>query len=183
MAQLESALLSPEAVKTAIAECENAEVNDLGAPAPPERYVKHLLLHLINDDMEHARHLWRRIDPSLQQGVPELGNVWALAERLREGKDVPGAFERMQAADVWSAEAQPLVNQLTVAVRRTQVALISKGFTVVSEEYALRALGLSDAAVLQSEFGWTVRPDGMYDVAAAAVAAPALPAMDGKLCY
>jgi hypothetical protein len=165
-------------LSAAIVECETAELNDFtGTSALAQRYVKHLLLHLINDDIEHARHLWRRIDPTLQAQSPELANVWAVAERLWEGRDVPGAFDRLLATGAWSAEAQPLVSHLAAAVRKTQVVLISQGFTIVSEEYALRALGLADSTALHTEFGWGTRPDGMLEVARPA---PSLPVVDGS---
>ena len=176
---IKMALLSEQDIAAALQECEIAELNDLTpiASQVASRYVKHLLLHMINDELEHARHVWRRIDPALKAQSPELENVWSVCECLREGKDIPGAFERLQVDGMWSVEAQPLVNQLVTSLRETQADILSKGFTIISEAYALKALGLTDVAEIESNLKWTSRGDGMMDV----VPRPqSLPSLDGE---
>uniref|UniRef100_A0A8C0N6J5 CSN8/PSMD8/EIF3K domain-containing protein n=1 Tax=Canis lupus familiaris TaxID=9615 RepID=A0A8C0N6J5_CANLF len=86
-------------------QCENQELQAPGGIAIPPVYGQLLALHLLHNDMNNARYLWKRIPPATKSAISELGGIWSVAQRIWQ-RDFPGIYTTINAHQ-WSETVQP----------------------------------------------------------------------------
>lgn len=155
MATVESSIESND-FSTAIVASEDLEMAMVDDAISSLAFARQLLLYITIDDLENARHLWRRIPVSVKTSNPELEACWAVGKCLWQGTNIPGAFTALQAG--WSAPVAPIAAKAAVALRSRQLNLLSTSFTTISLSSAALSLGLDEASALElctEEAGWT----------------------------
>mmetsp|Transcript_33603 Transcript_33603/g.68699 ORF Transcript_33603/g.68699 Transcript_33603/m.68699 type:complete len:205 (-) Transcript_33603:192-806(-) len=172
LATVDSALAADDFV-TAIRACEDLETGMAGDDVTTTiTYMQQLFLYIIVDDLENARHLWRRIPESLKTANPELEACWTVGKCIWQNTNVPGAFVALQAG--WSAPVSSIAAKAAATIRTRQLDLLSKAYTKISLVSGALALGLDEAEALRvfNKAGWMHQPEtGLLDV----VAPPPMP--------
>ena len=62
--------------------CEEHELDVCSSDQPNQLYGVHLMAYLLADDLNNARHCWRRIPTAVKEGAPELLSIWAIGQSL-----------------------------------------------------------------------------------------------------
>ncbi|KAK7813398.1 hypothetical protein U0070_007967 [Myodes glareolus] len=107
-------------------QCENQELEAPGGIATPPVYGQLLALYLLQNDMNNARYLWKRIPPAIKsslfqseffqrqqfllQANSELGGIWSVGQRIWQ-RDFPGIYTTINAHQ-WSETVQPIMEAL-----------------------------------------------------------------------
>uniref|UniRef100_A0A3B5REG5 COP9 signalosome subunit 8 n=1 Tax=Xiphophorus maculatus TaxID=8083 RepID=A0A3B5REG5_XIPMA len=81
-----------------------------GGIATPQVYAQMLALYLLNNDMNNARYLWKRIPQAIKSANPELAAIWAVGQRIWQ-RDFPGIYTTI-AAHQWSENILPVMEAL-----------------------------------------------------------------------
>ncbi|XP_054945542.1 COP9 signalosome complex subunit 8-like [Physeter macrocephalus] len=133
------------------------ENQDLEAPrgiVTPAVYSQFLALHLLYNDMNNARYLWKRILPAIKSANSELGGIWSVGQRIWP-RDVPGTYTT-NSAHPWSETVQPIMEALKDATRRRAFTLVSQAYTsiIVDDFTAFVGLPVEEAVKGILEQGW-----------------------------
>ena len=106
----------------------------------------YLALFLVNNDIDSARHLWRRTPNYIKTEVIDYKPLWEIGKLLWQ-RNLAGAYLAM-AAHKWSDQVQMLVNQLKSSTKQTTMSLISKAYSQISIDNLCVALALSREELL-----------------------------------
>ncbi|KTG36047.1 hypothetical protein cypCar_00022257 [Cyprinus carpio] len=89
---------------------ETQELEAPGGIATPQVYSQLLVLYLLNNDMNNARYLWKRIPQAIKTANPELAAIWAVGQRIWQ-RDFPGIYTAIDAYQ-WSESILPVMEAL-----------------------------------------------------------------------
>ncbi|XP_026119376.1 E3 ubiquitin-protein ligase TRIM63-like [Carassius auratus] len=89
---------------------ETQELEAPGGIATPQVYSQLLVLYLLNNDMNNARYLWKRIPQAIKTANPELAAIWAVGQRIWQ-RDFPGIYTAIDACQ-WSENILPVMEAL-----------------------------------------------------------------------
>ncbi|XP_061027050.1 COP9 signalosome complex subunit 8-like [Eubalaena glacialis] len=133
---------------------ENQELEAPGGIATPAVYGQLLGLHLLYNDMNNARYLWKRIPPAIKSANSELGGIWSVGQRTWP-RDVPRIYTTI-SAHPWSETVQPIMEALRDAARRRAFALVSQAYTsIMADDFAaFVGLPVEEAVKGILEQGW-----------------------------
>eukprot|EP00937_MAST-01D_sp_MAST-1D-sp2_P000915 g915.t1 len=148
---------------------EELELEMCCAEPSPESapfYAIHMLAYIGGDDLDNARHLWRRAPTVVKAdaaGSP-FSAAWEIVRALwkREHARAFGALAQLGAHAGWGwagAECAPaVVAEVTRSVRFRGERLLGKAFASVTLAEVAQTLGLSEeeAARACAAHGWTV---------------------------
>jgi hypothetical protein len=62
--------------------CEEYELDACNLDEPTHLYGMHLMAYLLADDLNNARHCWRRIPSTTKTSTPELVSIWSIGQSL-----------------------------------------------------------------------------------------------------
>uniref|UniRef100_UPI00358E180E COP9 signalosome complex subunit 8 isoform X1 n=1 Tax=Myxine glutinosa TaxID=7769 RepID=UPI00358E180E len=160
-------------------QCESQELEAPGGIATPQVYGQLLALYLLNNDVNNARYLWKKIPQSIKtypqvvqtvawvfqaaalemhanwsQGNPELGAVWSIGQRMCQ-RDFPGVYSTV-GSYTWSDALQPILHALREATQKRALSLVAQAYTSISIEDLADFLGLPGTEAMQAvtEHGW-----------------------------
>ena len=113
-----------------------------------------LALHLLYNDMNNARYLWKRIPPAIKCANSELGGIWLVGQRIWQ-RDFPGLYTTI-SAHPWSETVQPIMEALRDATRRRAFALVSQACTSIITDNFVAFVGLPMEEAVKGilEQGW-----------------------------
>jgi COP9 signalosome complex subunit 8 len=122
-------------------------------------YAVQLFVHLIKNEMDSARFLWKRIPHDIKKTNAELQAVWKIGKCMwqREYAELYKAF-----TNTWEPLNKTLAELLLGRVRQQTFELLSKNYTTISAESAATFLGMApqDATKFCLQNGWT--QDGAF---------------------
>lgn len=134
--------------------CQDAELtaaeNNQKHPHP----TIHLLAVLLQEDLNEAKFLWKRLPLSLQQNA-ETKAAWSLARALWK-RDYSAFFEA--AKQEWDKEAGHLVRELVRRRRETGIELMELSYSCIGLQRAGILLGLDQSGLEQlcQREGWRI---------------------------
>ena len=121
----------------------------------PFFYSSFLLSYLIENDLDNARFLWKRIPTDLKKGNHVIGTVWKIGQHMwqREYVETYKAIATTQ----WDASLQQLIQRLVDAFRQRTALLLTRAYTSISSVDVASFLGLSEQEAQQyvSPLQWT----------------------------
>jgi len=127
---------------------EQYELTLGGTTALPEwPYNLHILGFLINNDLDNARFLWKRIPKHISDANPELQAFWRLTQAMWT-RDSPTMYTCLHS-NQWSVACSGAVAFLTETIRKRTMALLSKAYTTVSVADSANFLGLTEELTLK----------------------------------
>uniref|UniRef100_A0A7S2GZT5 COP9 signalosome complex subunit 8 n=1 Tax=Octactis speculum TaxID=3111310 RepID=A0A7S2GZT5_9STRA len=147
---------------TALRNCEELEFETIGAQATDAqahaRYCRQLTLYLITNDMDNARHLWRRIGNDFKGVESELSAIWSIASNLWHRNNIPMVFKSLR--QTWSPEIAPLMQKFIETIRDRQFELLSKAYMKVTLAATITELSLPEDEVVEYcvKRGWKFDP-------------------------
>ncbi|CAM9934965.1 unnamed protein product, partial [Lampetra planeri] len=135
-------------------QCESQELESPGGVASPQVYGQLLALYLLNNDVNNARYLWKRIPQAIKTANPELGAVWCVGQRMWQ-RDFPGVYSSI-GAQTWSEALQPILHALREETRKRAFSLVAQAYTSISADDLAAFVGLAvpDAVKGTPEEGW-----------------------------
>eukprot|EP00243_Klebsormidium_subtile_P011081 TRINITY_DN6122_c0_g1_i2.p1 TRINITY_DN6122_c0_g1~~TRINITY_DN6122_c0_g1_i2.p1 ORF type:complete len:182 (+),score=9.55 TRINITY_DN6122_c0_g1_i2:295-840(+) len=134
---------------------EQVAGNTLDADWP---YVLHLLGHVILQDLNSARFLWKRIPQPIKLSNPELQAAWRIVQALWQ-HDRPGVHRALKGY-AWTQPAQGLVSAIAEEFGIQMFKLLSTAYSSMYVDEAARILGVNNAetTALALQRGWSVDP-------------------------
>ncbi|GAQ90147.1 hypothetical protein KFL_006060010 [Klebsormidium nitens] len=121
-------------------------------------YVLHLLGHVILQDLNSARFLWKRIPQSMKLSNPELQAAWRIVQALWQ-HDRPEVHRALKGY-AWTQPAQGLVTAIGEEFGMQMFKLLSTSYSSMYVDEAARILGVTTAETiaLALQRGWSVDP-------------------------
>ena len=146
---------------SATATLEDAELQaaDAGEPVALGAAAATLMLAYISaDQLEDARHLWRRTPEAARSASGDLRGAWAAAAALRGRAAVPSALAALDAGP-WGAAAAPLAAEAAASARRRELDVIGAAYLEIRLAKVAAALAQSDQVALEAcrARGWVYR--------------------------
>ena len=146
---------------SATATLEDAELQaaDAGEPVALGAAAATLMLAYISaDQLEDARHLWRRTPKAARAASGDLRGAWAAAAALRGRAAVPSALAALDAGP-WGAAAAPLAAEAAASARRRELDVIGAAYLEIRLAKVAAALAQSDQVALEAcrARGWVYR--------------------------
>ncbi|CAM9422315.1 unnamed protein product [Phaeothamnion confervicola] len=125
-----------------------------------------MALYILFDELESARHFWKRLPAPAKGGTSEVPYLWNSA-RCFLLRNVPGAYASLERQ--WSPQLEPMVEIVVRRLRQRHLALMAKVYTALPLVQAAGMLGMdaATARVAVLEQGWAVD-----DLAGGAAAGP-----------
>mmetsp|Transcript_40466 Transcript_40466/g.52097 ORF Transcript_40466/g.52097 Transcript_40466/m.52097 type:complete len:208 (-) Transcript_40466:134-757(-) len=140
----------------AISTCETYEIENCGIENDETNlnYTKQLILYMIVDEMDNARHLWRRIGDNIKTQAPQIGTVWEIGKLLWQRTNVPGAFQLLNGD--FHPSIQQYISKLIEQLRERQVELFGRAYKCINLSTISLAIGLNETLALQEclKNGW-----------------------------
>ncbi|XP_022079252.1 COP9 signalosome complex subunit 8-like [Acanthaster planci] len=136
-----------------LVQCEAIELEAPGGVATPEVYSKLLALYLLNNDMNNAKFLWKRIPQPIKTANPEVGLIWAVGQSMWQ-RNFPATYTSLGRE--WSEAVKPIMEAITENIRQRMFHLISQGYTSIEADEFAAYVGLpvdQAIAAVKSE-GW-----------------------------
>jgi COP9 signalosome complex subunit 8 len=105
-------------------------------------YSAFLLSYLIENDLNNARFLWKRISTDVKKNNPAIGTVWRIGQHMwqHEYEETYKAIHSTQ----WDASVQPLVVRMIESFRQRTAMLLTRAYTSISSTDAASFLGLTE---------------------------------------
>ncbi|KAK9110519.1 hypothetical protein Sjap_018579 [Stephania japonica] len=128
-------------------------------------YSIHLLGHIIANDINSARFLWKSIPGGVKESRPEVAAVWRIGQQLWL-RDYAAVHEAVRGFD-WSAELRDLVVAFSELYTKRIFLLLLSAYSTISIGDTARFLGMTeeDATNYTQRQGWIVDPaSGMLTV-------------------
>jgi hypothetical protein len=72
--------------------CEEYELDACNFDQPAHLYGLHLMAYLLADDLNNARHCWRRIPAAIKTSTPELISIWSVGQSLWKRQVFPVCY-------------------------------------------------------------------------------------------
>jgi COP9 signalosome complex subunit 8 len=134
--------------------CEEAELMAPQGIASPQIYGSLLAVYLLQNELDHAKLLWKRMPGSVKASNPEIGELWEIGKKLWN-KSFPEIYQTIDNT-VWPSHIIPLLTQLIDKVRCRVIQLVGKSYSNISLNDFSLMLGLKDDATLTivNERGW-----------------------------
>ncbi|XP_027879359.1 COP9 signalosome complex subunit 8 isoform X3 [Xiphophorus couchianus] len=117
-----AAVIMEENFDQLLDQCEAQELEAPGGIATPQVYAQMLALYLLNNDMNNARYLWKRIPQAIKSANPELAAIWAVGQRIWQ-RDFPGIYTTI-AAHQWSENILPVMEALRAEMMKMMAILL-----------------------------------------------------------
>jgi len=124
-------------------------------PGAMPLYGPQLLTYLIENELQYARFLWRRMPKKLKESDHELKAIWAIGKNVWN-KKCPEIYQSCQAFN-WSPGTVLFVQAFAEKFRERTFKLISNSYSNISTQDLANLLGLGeqDAIILAIQHGWT----------------------------
>ncbi|XP_064598229.1 COP9 signalosome complex subunit 8-like [Liolophura sinensis] len=132
------------------------ETQELESPlgvAAPNVYSQLLAIYLLQNEMSHAKFLWKRIPQAVKAANAEMGFIWAVGQKIWL-RDFPGIYDSLKKD--WSEPIKNIMTALQESTRQRAFMLVSQAYSSISGDDLASFVGLPlkeaiDAAIQR---GW-----------------------------
>ncbi|KAL3854380.1 hypothetical protein ACJMK2_013651 [Sinanodonta woodiana] len=140
--------------------CGDLEIQELESPcgiASPQVYGQLLGIYLLQNELCHAKFLWKRIPQSVKNANPELSQIWSVGQKLWQ-RDFPGAYEVLKKD--WTEVYKPIMTAVLECTRQGAFNLIGRAYSSIKADEIAAFVGLPVADALQAATaeGWVADP-------------------------
>lgn len=140
---------------------DNLELETAAAEAgvPPDwPYAIHLLAHVVVDDLNSARFLWKRTPPVVKQNNAELAAAWKIVQCLWS-HDHTAVHDALRSYS-WSPDVQLVVSAVAENYSKRMLKLLHTAYSTISVGDAAGFLGMTENEVVNYtvQHGWTLDP-------------------------
>ena len=104
-----------------------------------------MLLYLIQNDLDSARHLWRRAPTNIKNENIEFISLWTIGKKLWQ-QNIQGTYEELRGH--WSDGLKPLIEELKKSIARSSLSLIAGAYSKISIDNISCALNASHEVIL-----------------------------------
>jgi len=111
-------------------------------PGAMPLYGPQLLTYLIENELQYARFLWRRMPKKLKESDHELKAIWAIGKNVWN-KKCPEIYQSCQAFN-WSPGTVLFVQAFAEKFRERTFKLISNSYSNISTQDLANLLGLGE---------------------------------------
>ncbi|KAL9641544.1 hypothetical protein ABK040_013465 [Willaertia magna] len=139
-------------------ECESYEIEYLSlqkASASSFFYCCFLLANLINNDLNNARFLWKRM-PNDAKKNDDVKGIWDIAKNLWN-HNYEGAYKAINSLNPTNPQVKTLLDYFVQQLRQRTLELIARAYSNISTEDLLKYLGVNDQNTLNqlvAPFNW-----------------------------
>ncbi|CAM6116277.1 unnamed protein product [Calypogeia fissa] len=130
-----------------------------GAAIPHDwPYTIHLLGHVVVDDLNSARFLWKRTPAVVKQNNAELTAAWKIVQCLWS-HDHAAVHDALRGHD-WSPDVQPVISAIAEDYSKRILKLLYTAYSTISVGDAASFLGMTENEVVNYtvQHGWTLDP-------------------------
>ncbi|XP_062515629.1 COP9 signalosome complex subunit 8-like isoform X2 [Corticium candelabrum] len=134
--------------------CEQLEIEAPLGVTSPDVYGTLLAVYLVQNDINNARFLWKRIPEKLKKSNGELALLWSIGQKLWK-RDYPGVHVALNQS--WPPHIQPIMTALKDQFHRNVFDLIARAYDSISIQDMASMLGVTAERAAQAvEAGWRV---------------------------
>ena len=108
-------------------------------------YCSFLLAYLIENDLNNARFLWKRIPADIKKNNAMLGTIWSIGRSMWE-KQYAKTYEIVSQTN-WDTALVPLINRLVETFRQRTAKLLTTAYTSISASDVSLYLGMNEQDV------------------------------------
>ncbi|XP_041476605.1 COP9 signalosome complex subunit 8-like [Lytechinus variegatus] len=139
-----------------VEQCEQQELEAPGGVATSELYKKLLALYLLQNDLNNAKFLWKRIPASVKTGDPELGFIWDIGQNMWQ-RDFSSSKLYSALNREWSDGIKEIVSALSDSVKQRLFQLVGNAYTSIEADQFASYLGMSKEQAINAvqEEGWS----------------------------
>ncbi|EEB10874.1 COP9 signalosome complex subunit, putative [Pediculus humanus corporis] len=133
-------------------ELENAAS---GATVSPQLYSQLLAIYLLQNDLNNAKYLWKRIPQSIKTTHPEIFNIWKVGQKMWQ-RDFPGIYEALNRQ--WSNDVAEIMQKLLEKTHQRAANLVATAYSSLSVDALAAFTGLSIEEAIQQglDAGWQI---------------------------
>ncbi|XP_013381777.1 COP9 signalosome complex subunit 8 [Lingula anatina] len=142
-----SAMTTVEELTQLGKQLENQELESPGGVATPQIYGQLLTIYLVQNDLNNAKYLWKRIPAAVKSANPELGNIWTIGQKMWQ-KDFAGIYEAINKD--WSDNLKPTMATLLESTRRRVFNLVAQAYSSVSGDQFAQMMGMTVEEAVQA---------------------------------
>ena len=141
--------------------CEDFELDVANTKVLPF-YAVQLFGYIILDNLEAARHLWRRVPEHVKGNHKDIGAVWAIAQQLLIG-DRAAVFQA-SASYEWEPLLALCNTKFLSTFRARTLSLLSKSYDNITLKSLAALLGMPEAEAERyaTRNGWTFDASTSY---------------------
>ncbi|XP_065831361.1 COP9 signalosome complex subunit 8-like [Oscarella lobularis] len=140
--------------------CEQKELEAPNGITTADVYGTLLAVYILQNELNYARFLWKRIPDQLKKSNSELGSLWSVGQNLWK-RDFPATHAALKQTP-WPPHLEPIVDTMRVQLRMRILALVGQAYDAIGIEDLAVQLSLSPSDTLQevSRLGWAVDGSG-----------------------
>jgi COP9 signalosome complex subunit 8 len=124
----------------AAAYCEQLELDAPSGVASPDVYGILLAVYLVQNDINNARFLWKRIPEKLKKSNGELSLLWSVGQKLWQ-RDFPAIHVALN--QTWPQHIQPIMTAFKGKLHSRVFGLIARAYDAISVENMAAMLGVT----------------------------------------
>lgn len=115
-----------------------------------------LALYLLQNDLNNAKFLWKRVPPTVKTADPELGYIWEIGQNMWQ-RDFSSSKLYSALSREWSDGIKEIVSALSDSIRQRLFQLVGNSYTSIEAEQFASYLGMSKEQAINAvqEEGWT----------------------------
>lgn len=134
-------------------QCEQQELEAPSGIPSPDVYAKLLTIYLLQNDMNNAKYLWKRIPAASKTAHPELNNIWAIGQHLWN-RNFVAVYPLL--SQEWSDDVKTLMDTLRDSIRQRIFRLIGQAYTSIAADQFAAYAGLQVDEAIQAVVaeGW-----------------------------
>ncbi|XP_033102087.1 COP9 signalosome complex subunit 8-like [Anneissia japonica] len=140
-------------VPVLVKQLEQQELESPGGVATPEVYAKLMVLYLLQNDLNNARYLWKRIPESVRTANPDLGQIWAVGQKLWQ-RDYGGVYTHLNHD--WSESIKDEMTELTSVIKQRMFNLVCQAYSSIEADRFASMVGMPVEKAIQAVIaeGW-----------------------------
>ncbi|XP_001185403.2 COP9 signalosome complex subunit 8 [Strongylocentrotus purpuratus] len=139
-----------------VEQCEQQELEAPGGVASPELYKKLLALYLLQNDLNNAKFLWKRIPAAVKTADPELGYIWEIGQNMWQ-RDFSSSKLYSALNREWSDVIKEIISALSDSIKQRLFQLVGNTYTSIEDDQFASYLGMSKEQAINAvqEEGWS----------------------------
>ena len=129
-----------------------------------EYWEMYMVYFLLENDLEGARHLWRRIRDEVKKSSVDLCQIWEIGISLLQ-HDVNAAYEIIKST-AWRPESVHFIGMLREHIKTNQLRTISVGYSSLAiAKVAMRLdMSVEEASSTCASLQWAVDAGGIVSI-------------------
>ncbi|XP_058810241.1 COP9 signalosome complex subunit 8 [Phymastichus coffea] len=134
---------------------EKAELESTEGIITTQMYSQMLAIYLLQNELCHAKYLWKRIPPNIKNNSIDIKNIWIVAQKMWQ-RDWHAVHLALNVN--WDKNVVDIMNALKERVQERAVTLIGEAYSSVDISTLCKMTGMTcdDSHQIASKKKWSI---------------------------